>query len=155
MVFLGTGPANPAPRACRIARRGKVNRLLVTAWRFEAGDAAPRAARHAVVDWARGHVADSVVLGDIALAVTEATTNAVMHAYRDGVPPGAVLVEASVCGDSLCVHVRDTGSGLIPRVDSPGLGLGLGLIAQVSAEADVHTHAEGGTEVVMRFHATG
>ena len=27
MVFLGTGPADPAPRACRIAPRGKVNTL--------------------------------------------------------------------------------------------------------------------------------
>jgi anti-sigma regulatory factor (Ser/Thr protein kinase) len=126
----------------------------VAAWQFEAGRETPRQARRVVVDWARDHTTDHVVLGDIALAVTEAATNAVLHAFRDRAQPGNVIIEAIACGESLCVHVRDDGSGLIPRFDSPGLGLGLGLIAQLSAEADVHTHAEGGTEVVMKFHAT-
>lgn len=126
----------------------------MTAWRFEAGRETPRQARRVVVDWARDFTTDQLVLGDIALAVTEAATNAVLHAYRDRAEPGTVTIEASRCGESLCVQVRDDGSGLIPRFDSPGLGLGLGLIAQLSEQADVRTHAEGGTEVVMRFHAT-
>jgi serine/threonine-protein kinase RsbW len=112
----------------------------------------PMQARRAVVDWAQQHVEDRAVLSDIALAVTEAATNAVLHAYRDREEPGRVIVEASDHGDHVCLFVRDEGSGLTPRVDSPGLGLGLGLISQVADAADVRTPEDGGTEVVMRFN---
>jgi serine/threonine-protein kinase RsbW/stage II sporulation protein AB (anti-sigma F factor) len=108
-------------------------------------------ARRAVLDWAQSHVEDRAVLSDIALAITEATTNAVLHAYRDRQEPGTVTVTAERDGDHLCLYVRDAGSGLAPRVDSPGLGLGLGLIAQVADSADVRAPEDGGTEVVMRF----
>ena len=108
-------------------------------------------ARRAVVDWARGHVEDRAVLSDIALAITEATTNAVLHAYRDTDKPGTVAVTAALDGDHVSFSVRDEGSGLAPRVDSPGLGLGLGLIAQVADSADVRAPENGGTEVIMRF----
>jgi serine/threonine-protein kinase RsbW len=109
-------------------------------------------ARRAVLDWAQGHVDDRAVLSDIALAVTEATTNVVLHAYRDRDEPGMVIVEAESRGDHVCLYVRDEGTGLAPRVDSPGLGLGLGLIAQVADSADVRAPETGGTEVVMRFN---
>ena len=92
------------------------------------------------------------MLSDIALAVTEATTNVVLHAYRDREEPGTVVVEVERYDDHLCVYVRDHGTGLAPRVDSPGLGLGLGLIAQVADSADVRAPETGGTEVVMRFN---
>ena len=52
----------------------------------------------------------------------------------------------------MCIYVLDEGTGLAPRVDSPGLGLGLGLIAQVADSADVRAPESGGTEVVMRFN---
>ena len=109
-------------------------------------------ARRAVVDWAQAHVEDRAVLNDIALAITEATTNAVLHAYRDNVEPGPVMVRAEREVDHVCLYVLDEGSGLAPRVDSPGLGLGLGLIAQVADSADVRAPETGGTEVVMRFN---
>jgi serine/threonine-protein kinase RsbW/stage II sporulation protein AB (anti-sigma F factor) len=63
-----------------------------------------------------------------------------------------VIVEAELDGDHVCLYVRDEGTGLAPRVDSPGLGLGLGLIAQVADSADVRAPETGGTEVVMRFN---
>ena len=109
-------------------------------------------ARRAVLDWAQGHVDDRAVLSDIALAVTEATTNVVLHAYRDREEPGTVTIEAERDDDHVCLYVRDEGTGLAPRVDSPGLGLGLGLIAQVADSADVRAPETGGTEVVMRFN---
>src|SRR5690349_7628012 len=111
-------------------------------------------ARRAVVDWAQTHVDDRAVLSDIALAITEATTNVVLHAYRDRSVPGAVSIKAEAFEDHVCLYVLDEGSGLAPRVDSPGLGLGLGLIAQVADSADVRTPETGGTEVVMRFNMT-
>lgn len=109
-------------------------------------------ARRAVLDWAQWHVDDRAVLSDIALAVTEATTNVVLHAYRDRELPGMVTIEAHRNGDHVHLSVRDEGTGLTPRVDSPGLGLGLGLIAQVADSADVRAPESGGTEVVMRFN---
>jgi serine/threonine-protein kinase RsbW len=111
-------------------------------------------ARRAVVDWAKHYVSDRAVLSDIALAITEATTNVVLHAYRDREVPGLVSIKAVDFDDHVCLYVLDEGSGLAPRVDSPGLGLGLGLIAQVADSADVRTPESGGTEVVMRFNVT-
>ena len=111
----------------------------------------PMQARRAVVDWAQRHVDDRAVLSDIALAVTEATTNVVLHAYRDREHPGSVTIRAERVDSLVCISVLDEGTGLAPRVDSPGLGLGLGLIAQVADSADVRAPESGGTEVVMRF----
>ena len=122
------------------------------AWSFTAARETPMQARRAVLDWAQRHVDDRAVLSDIALAVTEATTNVVLHAYRDRDQPGTVTIEAHRNGDHVCLLVRDEGTGLSPRVDSPGLGLGLGLIAQVADSADVRAPESGGTEVVMRFN---
>jgi serine/threonine-protein kinase RsbW len=111
-------------------------------------------ARRAVTDWAQTHVEDRAVLSDIALAITEAATNVVLHAYRDHDVPGSVTIEARADTDHVAFVVRDAGSGLAPRVDSPGLGLGLGLIAQVADSADVRAPEGGGTEVVMRFNVS-
>jgi len=108
-------------------------------------------ARRAVLEWARAHVEDRALLSDIALAVSEAATNVVLHAYRDRPVPGGLVVEAACADDHMTICVRDEGSGLAPRVDSPGLGLGLGLIAQVADSSDVRTPENGGTEVMMRF----
>ena len=121
------------------------------AWSFNATRETPMQARRAVLDWAQRHVEDRAVLSDIALAITEATTNVVLHAYRDTDAPGTVNIIAERYDDHVCFYVRDQGSGLAPRVDSPGLGLGLGLIAQVADSADVRAPESGGTEVIMRF----
>jgi anti-sigma regulatory factor (Ser/Thr protein kinase) len=122
------------------------------AWSFSATRETPMQARRVVLDWARRHVEDRAVLSDLALAVTEAATNAVLHAYRDREEPGTVIIDAERFSDHVCIAVRDEGTGLSPRVDSPGLGLGLGLIAQVADSADVRAPESGGTEVVMRFN---
>ena len=57
------------------------------AWSFMAARETPMQARRAVLDWAQRHVDDRAVLSDIALAVTEAATNVVLHAYRDREEP--------------------------------------------------------------------
>ncbi len=78
-------------------------------------------------------------------------TNVVVHAYRYDDRPGPVEMEAELDGDSLWVLVRDRGHGLVPRLDSPGLGLGLPLISQMSASSEIVSPRHGGTEIVMRF----
>ncbi len=49
------------------------------------------------------------------------------------------------------VTVADDGRGMVPRLDSPGLGLGLALIANATHSLDVHGSDDGGAEVRMGF----
>jgi CHAD domain-containing protein len=72
---------------------------------------------------------DADDVADVSLAVSEAATNAVVHAYRESA--GHLHVRAHVDGAELIVVVADTGSGMAPRNDSPGLGLGMPLMASV------------------------
>ena len=92
------------------------------------------------------------MLSDIALAITEATTNVVLHAYRDRAEPGTVNIKAERDRRPRVPLRARRGQRARPRVDSPGLGLGLGLIAQVADSADVRAPETGGTEVIMRFN---
>ncbi len=85
------------------------------------------------------------------LAVSEAVTNAVMHAYVGAPEPGAVSVDAMFEGDSLLVEVSDDGSGMMPRLDSPGLGVGLPLIADTADTLDIDNSPRGGTVLRMTF----
>jgi anti-sigma regulatory factor (Ser/Thr protein kinase) len=113
-------------------------------------------ARRAVEGFAQRCGADPETLGVIRLAVSEACTNAVLHAYADRDEAGDFVVSAEVVpagrGDHLRVVVADDGRGMVPRLDSPGLGLGLPIIAQLAAAFEVRrAPAGGGTEICMRF----
>lgn len=108
-------------------------------------------ARAAVVGFAQRAGASQATVEAVQLGVSEAVTNAVVHAYSDAAEPGAVEVAAALAEGELWVIVADAGSGLRPRRDGPGLGLGLGLIAQVSDGVDLEHRASGGLELRMRF----
>jgi serine/threonine-protein kinase RsbW/stage II sporulation protein AB (anti-sigma F factor) len=86
---------------------------------------------------------------DVKLAVSEAVTNAVQHAYRDR-EPGYVWGIAHIEEERLRIVIADSGIGMTPRTDSPGLGLGLPLISQLADSIQVRT-AEDGTEIHMSF----
>jgi stage II sporulation protein AB (anti-sigma F factor) len=89
--------------------------------------------RHAAVEFARSEGVPDPPLMDLRLAISEAVTNAVVHAYRTRELPGTVTVTVDVTSDQLVeAVVRDDGIGMSARADSPGLGLGLGLIASVA-----------------------
>ena len=106
--------------------------------------------RHALRGLLSGLDVDDEVIADIALAVTEACTNAVVHAYRDG--GGTINVTASHADGVLTVTVRDHGGGMLsPRVDTPGLGVGLPVIAAIAQSVEIGSPQDGGTEVRMRF----
>ena len=112
-------------------------------------------ARRAVSVWLGALSADVLMSGDIALAVSEACTNAVTHGYRDG-DPGVFRVRAESVNEAICVTVSDDGVGLLPRSDSPGLGLGLPLMALLTDRLKIATADDGtGTVVTMRFTAAG
>ena len=108
--------------------------------------------RHAVVALARELGADDDVCDAVAVAVSEACTNVVMHAYGPDDPSGRVVVAARPEDEALRVVVRDSGHGMHPRADSPGLGLGLPLIAQLSERVEVTHGPDGrGTELRLWF----
>jgi len=106
------------------------------------------AARGEVEAVARDCGFDGLALGAVKLAVNEAVTNAVVHAYaqRDG----RIAVTVALTGEALSVTVTDSGGGLAPRADSPGLGVGLPLIAQLADHLDVRSDDDG-TQIRMSF----
>lgn len=107
--------------------------------------------RRAVVAYAREVGSAQTDTEAVRLAVSEALTNVAMHAYRDG-EPGCMTVEAWPERQHLVVHVSDDGVGLIPRPDSPGMGIGLAVMAQAADEFTI-SNREGvpGTLVQLRF----
>jgi anti-sigma regulatory factor (Ser/Thr protein kinase) len=93
-------------------------------------------------------------LADVRLAVSEAATNAVLHAYRDR-DPGEIRVAADVLEDGdLRIVIEDDGFGPLPRPDSPGLGLGLPTIASVADAVELSAGRAMGARLAIRF-ATG
>ena len=103
----------------------------------------------AVVDFAELHGVG--VAPDVALAVSEAITNAVLHAYREE-QAGPMRVVACAEPDRLVVVVRDYGCGMRPNPHSPGLGLGLAVIGRVATELNIERpDAGGGTRIRMCF----
>ena len=93
---------------------------------------------------------DEEVLSNIRLAVTEACTNVVVHAYPDA-HEGLLEVAATLQADKLEVLVRDEGPGIGPRPGSPGLGLGLPLIASLTESVQLGRDQDERTEVRMTF----
>ena len=89
---------------------------------------------------------------DLKIAVSEACSNVVVHAYPDGMD-GMLSVMMTLEGDRLVVLVQDHGVGIAPRISdsSAGLGLGLPLIAALSNEVRVRSADDGHTEVTMVF----
>lgn len=107
-------------------------------------------ARHAVSDFAGEVGADPDA---VAVAVSEAVTNAVVHAYPSG-GGGEIRVEARLKGPNMVVLVSDGGDGIRPHPGSPGLGYGLALVASLADEISIADSPGGGTTVRMRFPLT-
>jgi anti-sigma regulatory factor (Ser/Thr protein kinase) len=114
-----------------------------------------RAENVAVVRHAVGGLGDALdvpdhALADVKLAVTEACTNVVVHAYPDE-QPGPMTVRARLGAEELTVVVSDEGRGIVPRPDSPGLGHGLPHLATHAASLELGTNEREETEVRMTF----
>ena len=109
----------------------------------------------AVVRHVLGAFADALQLPpelveDMRLAVTEACTNVVRHAYHDGVPgPIDVLIRPD--GDRLELVVSDRGQGLAPSADVTGPGLGLPLIAALAESVELQELPLRGSRLTMSF----
>jgi serine/threonine-protein kinase RsbW len=106
--------------------------------------------RHAFGALGEAFAVDEQVLANIRLAVTEACTNVVVHAYPAG-HEGPLEICATLREEKLVVVVRDEGPGIAPRADSPGLGLGLPLIASLTESVLLGRDDDDRTEVRMTF----
>jgi serine/threonine-protein kinase RsbW/stage II sporulation protein AB (anti-sigma F factor) len=105
----------------------------------------------AVARRAAGELARSVGApeSDVRLAVSEAVTNAILHAFRDR-QPGTILVSGRLDRGRLILSVGDNGSGMRPNLESTGLGLGISLITKLAADVRFDS-SDGGTTVSMSF----
>ena len=121
------------------------------AHRFRARADAVREARRAALEFARRHDVPEEKLDLVALAVSEATTNVVIHAYRDRDEPGTFTLGLDIGSGSLMIDVCDDGIGPARRTDSPGLGLGLPIIAEVTDAHSFVPTGNGGAWLSMRF----
>jgi stage II sporulation protein AB (anti-sigma F factor) len=109
-----------------------------------------REARQAVSEAVAPLAERERLLDDVLLCVSEAVTNAVLHAYPRG--SGRVEIEVeSDYDDELLVVVRDTGIGLPPPSRRRAEGYGLKIIDELTRETTISKAPEGGTEIAMVF----
>jgi anti-sigma regulatory factor (Ser/Thr protein kinase) len=99
-------------------------------------------------------VADVVGLSDdvaenVRLAVTEACTNVVRHAYEEG--EGAIDVVVKPRGGWIEIVVSDEGRGMGPSPDTAGPGLGLPLISALAERVELRPGRRGGSRLAMSF----
>jgi serine/threonine-protein kinase RsbW len=88
---------------------------------------------------------------DIALALTEACANVVLHAYPDD-GAGLLTITATVDGQRLTIQIGEQGTGNGAAADSTGLRLGVPLmqaLADTAIRSDEH-----GTTVQLGFPRT-
>jgi anti-sigma regulatory factor (Ser/Thr protein kinase) len=107
--------------------------------------------RHVVRGFRDAYLIASATMDDIVLAVSEAATNVVAHAY--GSRLGTMTVVARMEDGRLQVLVRDHGCGIVPPADTPRAGHGLALMEHVAASLEI-VGSSAGTDVLMAFDVT-
>jgi len=87
---------------------------------------------------------------DLRLAVTEACTNVVRHAYP-AEHAGPVEIAIQPLEEQVIVIVSDHGRGIGTTSDTSGPGLGLPLIAAIADDVELEPVPGGGSRVAMTF----
>jgi serine/threonine-protein kinase RsbW len=96
------------------------------------------------------------VLGDLKLALTEACTNSVRHAYAGG--DGMVEILYELHDDKLVIEVLDEGEGFVPPTEPSSAlvdeelsegGLGIAIIEALADEFEIRERPQGGS--FLRF----
>src|SRR5829696_8882221 len=105
--------------------------------------------RHVVGALADALGLPTAVSDDMRLAVTEACTNVVRHAYAG--EHGTIGVVVRPKGEALEVVVSDAGRGIAPSPDTGGPGLGLSLIAALTDSLEIERGLGTGSRLVMSF----
>jgi serine/threonine-protein kinase RsbW len=108
--------------------------------------------RNAAREFARDNGVER--LDEVALAISEACTNVVMHAYDVDEPEGWLHVTGRRDGSVVYLTVGDHGHGMRGRKRSSGLGLGLAIMSACTNRLRIR-ETRTGTEVELGFEATG
>ncbi len=140
-ALIGGGHAEHESRSEATARRRPHER-----WPARPESVGPL--RRAIDEFAASGGASQRQREDIGVAVSEALTNAVVHAYDGAV--GVLAVDAWMSARSLNVVVCDEGGGMLPRTSTRGIGLGLGLIVRMTRKLAIE-ESEHGMRVRMTF----
>lgn len=106
--------------------------------------------RHVLGAFAEALRLPTELVEDMRLAVTEACTNVVRHAYHDH-EPGPIDVLIRPAGDRLELVVSDRGQGPGPSADVTGPGLGLPLIAALADSVELQALPLRGSRLAMSF----
>lgn len=99
---------------------------------------------------------DEALVADMNIALTEACTNVVVHAYGDGGGPLGLAV--CPAADGVIAVVRDLGGGIAPRPTDPddeALGVGLTLMTALASPCEIRSDPGDGTEVRLTFGPAG
>jgi serine/threonine-protein kinase RsbW len=87
-------------------------------------------------------------VADVKLALTEACSNSIRHAYREG-REGFVDIQYELNGSTLAVEVADEGGGFDPDAEVGSAddldegGLGLAIIRALTDELAIESHERG------------
>jgi len=91
---------------------------------------------------------------DVLVAVSEAVTNVVLHAYPDG-RAGSLRLKAWPRDNALAVLVMDEGRGFDPgnivRGERTGLGIGVDLMRRLASEMSIVSRPGAGAAVLLVF----
>jgi serine/threonine-protein kinase RsbW len=110
--------------------------------------------RLALTGLARTRVLSAEIVADLKLALTEACSNSVRHAYDEG-REGVVEILYELSDDRIAIQVTDDGSGFDPQileraqVELDEGGLGIAIIRALTDELEIGARPEGGSR--LRF----
>ena len=99
---------------------------------------------------------------DIKIAVSEACTNVIQHAYPDSTPSNERLIHLAVdlTSEKIAITIQDKGEGFDTSIlgtqtqkesseDTLGLGLGLAFVQNLMDHSDIHSEINQGTTITM------
>jgi serine/threonine-protein kinase RsbW len=110
--------------------------------------------RLALTGLARTRVLSAEIVADLKLALTEACSNSVRHAYDEG-REGVVEIVYELSDDRIAIQVTDDGSGFDPETleraqeELDEGGLGIAIIRALTDELEIGARPEGGSQ--LRF----
>jgi serine/threonine-protein kinase RsbW len=110
--------------------------------------------RLALTGLARTRALSAEIVADLKLALTEACSNSVRHAYDEG-REGVVEILYELSDDRIAIQVTDDGSGFNPEIleraqeELDEGGLGIAIIRALTDELEIGARPEGGSQ--LRF----
>jgi serine/threonine-protein kinase RsbW len=114
-------------------------------------------ARLALTGLARSRGLSQELIADLKLALTEACSNSVRHAYGAG-RHGTVAIQYELSPDRIVIEVTDEGSGFDPKTlrraqeELDEGGLGIAIIRAVTDDLEIGARPEGGSRLrFMKF----